>query len=158
MTMQPASQSDRAGRFANEGSNSAEQGYKDVTNTDVTKKYLKRNLKPYQHLRKQKLHKNLKKLRGWSDKKIENQAVRAVLKKHGVKRRKLNRKFNHKKYNKKQIRRARKNVMAHKSNPRWKAKSKVARHVQNVMKNRRIMKTSIWSRKGYDIKKGYRWK
>ena len=145
----------RGHRFsdANAGS-SVEQGLKDSAQSDLNKKALKRNFKPYKVLRKKKLHKNIKKLKTWSDRRIENIAVRAVLKKHNVKQRKLNRKFNKDKYGAKRIARARRAVKAKPKS--WKPKGRAAQHVQKVIQNRRIMKTNIWKGKGYDIRKGYR--
>ena len=130
------------------------EGMGRVSDPTTNKKAIRRNLKPYKVLRKKKLHKNLKKLKTWSDRRIENIAVRAVLKKHKVKRRKLNRKFNKRKYG---ARRIAKVKQRYKTKPKsWKPKGRAAKHVQKVMQNRRIMKTNIWKGKGYDIRKGYR--
>lgn len=155
MVFDPSARSDRMDRFQSSASSSSvEQGLRDKTDpTDVTKKYIKRNLKPYKVLRKRKLHKKLGGLKRMNDGRLERLAVRAVLKKHHVKRRKLNRSISDK-YRPKQIRRAKRRLRAKPLT--WKPKSKAVKHVQRVKQNRRIMRTNIWKGKGYDIRKGYR--
>jgi hypothetical protein len=159
MTFNTAAKLDRAQRFSNVGASSAvEQGMwkggnrLDATATEFDKKYIRRNIKPYKVLRKKGFHKNLKKLKNLTDKRLENIAVRAVMKKHGYKQKKLNRSFNSK-YNPRQIKQAKRRVRAM---PKTQVpKGKKLQHVRNVMQNRRITRTNIWKGKGYDIRKGY---
>ena len=155
MVFDPSFRTDRTDRFQSSAASSpVEQGMRASTDrTDITKKYIKRNLKPYKTLRKKKYHIRLKKLKNLSENRIEALAIKSVMKKHGIERRKLNRKFDDK-YKPKKIRRAKRRLA--RKPLTWKPKSKVVRHVQRVQQNRRIMRTNIWAGKGYDIRKGYR--
>lgn len=150
-----ASRIDRTARFANTSVDSPGlEGLRAQTRDDfMTKGYIKRNIKPYKLLRKKGYTRKLLKLRKTNESTLERQAIKAVLQKHNIKRRKLNTRMPTKKYGQQKVNTLKARVRAKPKT--WKPRSKAGVRVKRTMQNRRIMKTNIWKGIGYDIRKGY---
>jgi len=148
----------RAGRFSDTGETSGvEAGMRSAAGGDtLTKKYIARNIKPYKSLKRFSTPKGLKGLKNKNFAQLERLAAIAVLKKNGVKRRKLRTTPDKNKYTGKQLGKAKAGISAGRA-PRSFGNVKIrnaARHITQVRRNRRVMKTNIFSGKGYDIWKG----
>lgn len=153
MTLDP-----RVGRFADPGTSGVEAGLRGSAQQDtLNKKYIARNIKPYKSLKKYGSVKGLKGLKNKNYAQLERMASIAVLRKSGVKRQKLRTSPNRSKFKPNQIKRARTALGANRAvgSIQNKKVRKAARHLTQVRRNRRVMKTNIFSGKGYDIWKGY---
>ena len=146
----------RTGRFLDsDKGGSIVQGYRDATKDDpFNKKYLARNYKQYDYLKKQGLGdpKNMKKLKGKTDTELEKIATRAVM--QGTKRKKLPTSYNKKKYNISWAKKVQRRKAAGQSvRKQALTKTRAARkHILTVNRNRRIMKSSMWGQ----MPKGFR--
>ena len=123
----------------------------------LTKKYIARNIKPYKTLKAYSTVKGLKGLKGKDYSQLERMATIAVLKKSKVKRQKLRTTPDKKTFTGSQIKRAR-TALGSGTDPGTIRNTKIrkaARHLTQVRRNRRVMKTNIFAGKGYDIWKGY---
>ena len=172
MTMQ---RPPRENRFGNVYQQYDVQTGMEDSGSDITRAFVKRNLrsygKKYKPIRRA-IKTNFRSLKGKNYAQLERMATMAVIKKAGVKRRKLRTKINRRKLlrgkgTKRHIRMARqkirqgydirklgqtgKNIQDIKN----KRVRKAARHLQNVRKNRAIMKTPLAKGKGYDIRAGH---
>ena len=149
----------RVGRFSEAGNTSGvEAGLRSSAGQDtLTRKYIARNLKPYKSLSAYSTVKGLKKLKNKGFEQLERMAAIAVLKKSGIKRRKLRTSPDRSKFGGNQLGRAR-TALGGGKKPEDINNRKIreaARHLTQVRRNRRVMKTNIYSGKGYDIWKGY---
>lgn len=151
-------------------------GYDDLGAEDpLDRKYLRRNIKQYKTLKPYAKKGGFKKLRGKNAAQIERLAVKAVLQKNKVKRKKLNRRVNRKKYGTAATQKAKsllsqgygRRVLGQhaqgeqiKDIPLGTKKygRKVRRamqHITKVRRNRAIMKTPLMMAKGYDLRMGH---
>lgn len=138
---------DRTGRFQDaERGQSVLAGFQKASRDPVNKKFIKRQLKPYQ---KYGVPKYLTQLKGLSDTDLEIMAVKAILKKKGIKPKKLRTKLNRQKFGPKRIKNA-KRVMAKKQSGKKVNKQvlqntrDVRRHISRIRANRRAMKLPLW--------------
>lgn len=128
-------------------------GFQDASRDPINKQFLLRQLKPY---RKFGVPQQLNKLEGMTDTQLERMAAKAILKRRKVQVRKLPTKINRKQHSAREIAAA-KRVMS-RPNPTRQALRRTAdtrRHIKSIRANRRVMRTRLWSGKGYDAYKGY---
>lgn len=139
---------DRQGRFQDyQRGDAIQKGYRDAVADDpFDKKFMKRQFKSYDVLKKGGLHKNLKKLTRYNDVQLEALAAKAVLEKADVKKRKMNTKLNHAKYNIKWAKKVMAKRAAGQTVRRQSLKKTKAarRHILNVRRNRRLAKTPLY--------------
>jgi hypothetical protein len=170
-------QSPRANRF---GGNVYSQydiasGMELAQDTGIDRAFVKRNLRPYAKKYKpirRAIKTNFRSLKGKNYAQLERIATMAVIKKAGVKRRKLRTKVNRRKLKrvaggKRNIRIARRKLQQgydirklgqqglNIQDIKNKKVRAAARHLQNVRKNRAITKTPLRAGKGYDIRAGH---
>lgn len=162
----------RQNRFASQPVGSGvERGFEDAVRDDpINKGFIRRNLGQFGTLKKFAKKGGLAKLRGKNFAQLERMAVRAVLKKNKVKRRKLKTGGLKKKYGAGLLRKARKKTRQgvdirdrslgqrgkDVSSIKNKKVRKATKSLIRVRRNRRIMKTKLLAGKGYDIHKGIR--
>ena len=147
-----------------------EAGYGDVNQDPLNNKMIRTNIREYKTLKKFGKKGGLRKLANKNYAQLEKMAVRAVLKKNKVKRRKLKTKGVQAKYGARVTRIARKRIsqgysirdrslgQQGKSVSAIKNKKvrKAAKMQVRVRRNRRINRTKLMAGKGYDISKGIR--
>lgn len=138
---------DRTGRFQDlERGQSILAGFQKASRDPVNKKFIKRQLKPYQ---KYGIPQNLSKLKGLSDTELEVMAVKAIVKKRGIKPKKLRTSLNTQKFGPKRIKNA-KIVMNKRSRGEKVSKRvlkntrDVRRHILRIRANRKAMKLPLW--------------
>lgn len=148
--------------------NSVLEGYGSAVRDDpVNKGLVRRNLRDYKSLRKFAKPGQLSRLRGKTDAQLEKMAVRAVIRKNDVQKRKLRTNVNRKQYGKPLLQRAQKKLnqgydirrlgqqgadVKDIANPRLRRATK---HLSNIQRNRKIMSTKIMAGRGYDIRMGH---
>jgi hypothetical protein len=168
MTFDPTQREGRFGSGSGGVGMGSDFGFDDVAQNDpLNKKYIRRNLREYQSLKKFGKKGGLKKLAGRNTAQLERLAVQAVLKKNKVKRRKLNTKVKRSAHSKRALRIAKKKLrqgydirrkgQQGKSIGSIKNKKvrKAAKHIANIRRNRAIMKTPLMAGQGYNIRMGH---
>lgn len=135
-------QIERQGRFTNDQGSGILPGLSKSSSlsSTVSKKQIKRSLKPYRKY----LPKNLGALSKYSTGQLEAIAARAVMKKRKHKPKKLRTSFNTKKH--KNIKYAKK-VMELKSPTKKQLKqtAQARKHIRWVRRNRKVMKLPLWT-------------
>ena len=139
-----------------------------VKGDPLNKKYIARNIKPYKSLKRFSTPKGLKGLKNKNYAQLERLAAIAVLKKAGVKKRKLKVKLTPKQFSASQVKRARAELKGRDPETMQDAPKRrglndiknlkvrrAARHLTTVRRNRKVMKTNIYKGRGYDISKGH---
>jgi hypothetical protein len=136
----------------------------------VTRKDVKRAINPYRKHSKQvkrALKSNFRSLKGKNYAQLERIATMAVIKRAGVKRRKLRTKINRNKVKRRFVRRGRQKLRAGYDIRKLGQSGKniqdiknvkvraAARHIANLRRNRAITKTPLAKGKGYDIRAGH---
>lgn len=122
-------------------------GYKDAVNDDpFDEKFIKRQVKSFDTLKKAGLHKDLSRLADYSDPELEALAAKAVIEQSEYKPKKLNTKYNRKKYDIKAAMRVQKRKQAGQPVRRQRLRqTREARaHIMRVQRNRRLMRKPLY--------------
>jgi len=164
---------ERENRFAAQTPKSGvESGYEDVTGKEFNRGYIKRNLRSYaktsQPIRRA-IKTDFRSIKGKNYAQLERMATMAVIKRAGVKRRKLRTRINRQNFKPSEIQAARRK-MAQGYDIRdrslgqrglgigqiqGKRVRRATAHLARVRRARRVMKSPLWKGRGYDIWKGH---